>query len=77
MEGLRCMEIRLLSNSVPAAWSCEACPDVDGDGRRDVVWRRRKDGTMLVWRMLPDGDFLIDFMPSADRSITIGRPKMN
>ena len=77
MEGLRCMEVRLLSDSVPALWTCEACPDVDGDGRRDIVWRRRKDGSMLVWQMLPNGAFAIDNMPPADRSITIGRPKMN
>lgn len=77
MEGLRCMEVRLLSNSVPAQWTCEACPDVDGDGRRDVVWRRRKDGSMLVWQMLPNGSFVIDNLPPADKSITIGRPKMN
>ena len=77
MEGLRCMQGRLLSDSVPAPWSCEACPDVDGDGRRDIVWRRRKDGSMLVWRMMPNGAFLIDTMPSVDRSVTFGRPKMN
>jgi hypothetical protein len=77
MEGLRCMESRLLSEAVPASWSCEACPDVDGDGRDDVIWRRRKDGTMLVWLMRGNGQYLIDFLPPADRSISIGRPKMN
>ena len=77
MEGLRCMESRLLSQSVPASWSCEACPDVDGDGRGDVIWRRRKDGTMLVWLMRPNNQYLIDFLPPADRSLSIGRPKMN
>lgn len=45
----------LLPRPAVVGWSLAATADVDGDGRRDLVWTHDADGSAGAWRIGADG----------------------
>jgi hypothetical protein len=51
MNGVRRVSGNYISTSVGADWQIVGTPDLNGDGRGDMIWRSKTTGDVYGWLM--------------------------
>jgi hypothetical protein len=74
MSGLAMTGSAVLHAGLSSAWRIEAAPDIDGDGRREVLWRNANSGQTAIWTMNDFDSYGGGLFTSASTSWRIARP---
>jgi hypothetical protein len=51
MDGLARRTGNYISTTVGSGWRIVATPDLNGDGKRDILWRNTANGDVNGWLM--------------------------